>query len=232
MKSPTKAKLSCAPQPNSVADWVECSPRTADPDTQPTAGLRRSCARPQKRAAMPPRFRSSSWPNGSLFSLRAVCAARSSPAADPIRSAASRSGAQLKVGAARVWPGADTTLLAEPHYGRRLARDRRRNAALQRGRVVTPARAPNDQPDAGGGSAPKYAEIRIAPLSLRLVPIVGRLFPGARGFDSGPTCCRRDSWNDKVRSRAMARVGAGRPSVSAPFTVGPGVRIPLLQQPV
>jgi hypothetical protein len=40
--------------------------RTADPDTRRPPVSSRSCARPQKRAAMPPRFRSSSWPNGSI----------------------------------------------------------------------------------------------------------------------------------------------------------------------
>ena len=40
--------------------------RTADPDTQPTAGFKAIMREAEKRAAMPPRFRSSSWPNGSI----------------------------------------------------------------------------------------------------------------------------------------------------------------------
>jgi hypothetical protein len=37
-----------------------------DPDTQPAAASGPSFARPQKRAAMPPRFRCSLWPSGSI----------------------------------------------------------------------------------------------------------------------------------------------------------------------
>ena len=49
-----------------------------------------------------------------------------------------------------------------------------------------------------------------------------------RGFELPvPRAVEERCRNDKVRSRAMAIVGAGRPSVSAPFTVGPGVRIPV-----
>ena len=42
-----------------------------------------------------------------------------------------------------------------------------------------------------------------------------------------PRAVRERCRNDKPRSRSDgAMVGVGRPSVSAPFTVGPGVQIP------
>ena len=44
-----------------------------------------------------------------------------------------------------------------------------------------------------------------------------------RGFELPvPRAVEERCRNDKVRSLAMAMVGAGRPSVSAPFTMGPG----------